>query len=301
MASDLNDLRINQENLQKLTGIVTDIDYTIINTDYKNDKRDNKRAEFEFIYSVSKEIVLPSLFRGAKARERLYQAKLKQIQWDYGFRFLYCIHFIFAVLIPLILPIILIAVYLDESDMDLIGIIVMISATAIFVLPGSLTLWPDPGKPIINRPYFLCYIGSFFITGTKKRMSKQWAYSLQPTPLGALIDEVINYNKVIERFIKNVKVIDQLKAVGNPVEVKDRDPVIKAFRNIKSDLERAIKTEKILRENPDFKPEEFSIDLTFLRAVRFEEKAQTYAEFVNDAIEIGLRVQEEMKNLQSWS
>lgn len=54
-------------------------------------------------------------------------------------------------------------------------------------------------------------------------------------------------------------------------------------------------------EKPDFKPEEFSIDLTFLRAVRFEEKAQTYAEFVNDAIEIGLRVQEEMKNLQSWS
>jgi len=54
-------------------------------------------------------------------------------------------------------------------------------------------------------------------------------------------------------------------------------------------------------ENPDFKPEEFSIDLTFFRAVRFEEKAQTYAEFVNDAIEIGLRVQEEMKNLQSWS
>ncbi|MEM1170992.1 MAG: hypothetical protein AAGJ08_18400 [Cyanobacteria bacterium P01_H01_bin.35] len=146
-----------------------------------------------------------------------------------------------------------------------------------------------------------CYIGSFLMTGTAKRKCKQWADSLQPTPLGTLIDEVYNYNKVVERFIKNVKVIDQLKAVGNPVEVKDRDKVIQAFRKIKSDLERAIKTEKILRENPDFKPEEFSIDLTFLRAVRFEEKAQTYAEFVNDAIGIGLRVQEEMKNLQNWN
>ncbi|NEN92533.1 MAG: hypothetical protein F6K48_27995 [Okeania sp. SIO3H1] len=92
-----------------------------------------------------------------------------------------------------------------------------------------------------------------------------------------MIDEVYNYNKIVERFIKNVQVIDQLKAVGNPVKVKDRTQVIQAFRKIKSDLERVLKTEKMLRENPDFKPEEFSIDLTFLRAVRFEEEAKTYA------------------------
>lgn len=275
MASDLNDLIINQRNLKKLTDITYNIDS----------------------YSVSKEIIRPSLVRGAKARENLYQAKCKEIQYSCGLKFMFFVGMLIVSLLSL------------EAETDLSWEEKTLQFTIFFII-FFIIFFLLREKPIVthdnyiispNNDGFLYYIGSFFISGSAKKKLKQWVNSLQPTPLGTLIDEVYNYNKVVERFIKNVKVIDQLKAVGNPVEVKDRDKVIKAFRNIKSDLERAIKTEKILRENPDFKPEEFSIDLTFLRAVRFEEKAQTYAEFVNDAIDIGLRVQEEMKNLHNWS
>ncbi|NEP79046.1 MAG: hypothetical protein F6K39_13265 [Okeania sp. SIO3B3] len=273
MPSDLNDLTINQKNLKKLTGII-----------YSEDK-------WNFVidsYSVSKEIIRPSLVRGAKARENLYQAKCKQVQFRYGYIFL---HTVSSVILFWIL-------YNAGFSPEYPDPVIAVFLSLMFSGMASVLLW----YPFytFTTPSFICYIGSFFISGAAKRKCKQWVNSLQPTPLGTLIDEVYNYNKVVERFIKNVKVIDQLKAVGNPVEVKDRDKVIQAFRKIKSDLERALKTEKILRENPDFKPEEFSIDLTFLRAVKFEEKAQTYAEFVNDAIEIGMRVQEEMKNLQNW-
>ncbi len=260
MASDLNDLIINKEELVKLTGI-----------SYQNDKKEHTKnfASNPFVidsYSVSKEIIRPSLVRGSKERENLYETKCKERQYFYGF-------FCLLPLMILFYPVFIVVVIYYE-------------------LKHTFPDW-------YYAPFI--YIGSLVMTKSAKRKWKKWANYLQPTPLGTLIDEVYNYNKIVEKFIKNVQVIDQLKEVGNPVEVKDRDKVIKAFRNIKSDLERAIKTEKILRENPDFKPEEFSIDLTFLRAVRFEEKAQTYAEFVNDAIDIGLRVQEEMKNLQNWS
>ena len=48
----------------------------------------------------------------------------------------------------------------------------------------------------------------------------------------------------------------------------DRDKVVKALEVMKEDLTRALKTEKILRDNPQFKPEYFSIDLTTLRALQ---------------------------------
>jgi len=48
----------------------------------------------------------------------------------------------------------------------------------------------------------------------------------------------------------------------------NRDKVVKALEVMKEDLTRALKTEKILRDNPQFKPESFSIDLTTLRALQ---------------------------------
>ena len=74
----------------------------------------------------------------------------------------------------------------------------------------------------------------------------------------------------------------------------------RSVKKIKSDLTKALKTERILGDNPDLKPEKFSIDLTFLRGVRFEEEAKTYAQYINEAIDIGLRVEEETNSLQNW-
>ena len=129
----------------------------------------------------------------------------------------------------------------------------------------------------------------------QKKTKAKWK-SLKATHLGIFLDEISNFNNVVQ----NLGVIDELKEAGNPVEIKDRNQVIEGLKQIKVDLERALRTEKILRNNPNFKPEEFSIDLTLLKTAQFEEKTKAYAQLVNEAIGIGLRVQEEMKNLGNW-
>lgn len=118
-----------------------------------------------------------------------------------------------------------------------------------------------------------------------KRRQKQ-----HQTLLG-LLAEVKNYNTIVN----NIRVLDQLRAVGNPVKLTDRDKVIKALVINRRDLVRALNTERILRENPDFNPEQFDVDLTALQALQVNEKSSEYSELLDTALKVGVRLQEEMK------
>lgn len=106
-----------------------------------------------------------------------------------------------------------------------------------------------------------------------------------------LLAEVKNYNTIVN----NIRVLDQLRAVGNPVKLTDRDKVVKALIINRRDLVRALNTERILRENPDFNPEQFDVDLTALQALQVNEKSSEYSELLDTALKVGVRLQEEMK------
>ncbi|MCF3569055.1 hypothetical protein L2E75_23395 [Planktothrix agardhii 1807] len=110
-----------------------------------------------------------------------------------------------------------------------------------------------------------------------------------------LLSEVRKHNQIIT----NLYTLDQLEAVGNPVKINDRVKVIEALRITREGLVRALKTEKILRENPNFKPEYFNIDLTSLQAEKTMVKAIEYAQLLDDAVQIGVSVQTEMRKLQN--
>ena len=110
-----------------------------------------------------------------------------------------------------------------------------------------------------------------------------------------LLKEVRKHNQIIT----NLYTLDQLEAVGNPVKINDRVKVIEALRITREGLVRALKTEKILRENPNFKPEYFNIDLTSLQAEKTMVKAIEYAQLLDDAVQIGVSVQTEMRKLQN--
>ena len=110
-----------------------------------------------------------------------------------------------------------------------------------------------------------------------------------------LQSEVRKHNQIIT----NLYTLDQLEAVGNPVKINDRVKVIEALRITREGLVRALKTEKILRENPNFKPEYFNIDLTSLQAEKTMVKAIEYAQLLDDAVQIGVSVQKEMRKLQN--
>ncbi|MBD2186170.1 hypothetical protein [Aerosakkonema funiforme] len=113
-----------------------------------------------------------------------------------------------------------------------------------------------------------------------------------------LIDDVERFNITI----KGIDINDQIEAAGNPgVRLQDRERVIQALKLTREDIIRALKTEKVLRENEQFikiNPELFANNLTALAALQVDEQASEYGRYLNEAFQIGLSIQDEMKKLQ---
>jgi hypothetical protein len=115
----------------------------------------------------------------------------------------------------------------------------------------------------------------------------------------SLLEDVDRYNSVIQ----SIDINDQIEAAGNPgVRLMDRERVIQALRLTREDLIRAFKTEKILRKNARFiklNPDLFANNLTALAALQVGEQASEYGRILNEAFQIGLSIQDEMRQLQS--
>jgi hypothetical protein len=110
-----------------------------------------------------------------------------------------------------------------------------------------------------------------------------------------IFTEVAKFNEVVD----NLEILEKLRNAGNKIDITDRNKVIKALELMKEDLKRALKTERILRENPQFKPESFSVDLTTLRALQVSEQGSEYGKVFADAMKVAIGVQETMRDLTS--
>nr|WP_225226006.1 hypothetical protein [Komarekiella delphini-convector] len=114
-----------------------------------------------------------------------------------------------------------------------------------------------------------------------------------------LLNDVNRYNDVI----KAIDINDQIEEAGNPeVSIKEREKVIEALKLTRTDLIRALKTEKILRENKNFilsNTELFINNLATLTAMQVTEQATEHGRLLNEALQIALDVQHEMRRLQS--
>ncbi|WP_392535207.1 hypothetical protein [Nostoc sp. C117] len=117
--------------------------------------------------------------------------------------------------------------------------------------------------------------------------------------LQILLNDVNRYNTVI----RAIDINDQIEEAGNPeVVINERESVIEALRLTKADLVRALKTERILRENKHFilsNTELFVNNLATLTAMQVHEQATEHGRLLNEALQIALDVQDEMKKLQS--
>lgn len=84
--------------------------------------------------------------------------------------------------------------------------------------------------------------------------------------LGKLILEVIAYNNIIY----GIDINDRIEEAGNPdVQLQEREKVLAALQLTREDLVRALRTERILRENAKFmrmNPHLFTSNLTALTA-----------------------------------
>ncbi|WP_243713830.1 hypothetical protein [Nostoc sp. 106C] len=119
--------------------------------------------------------------------------------------------------------------------------------------------------------------------------------------LRILINDVDRYNAII----KAIDINDQIEDAGNSgVSIRERHRVIEALKLTRNDLIRALKTEKILRENKNFiisNSEFFANNLATLTAMQVTEQATEHGRILNEALQIALDVQHEMKRLQSQS
>ncbi|MBD2606244.1 hypothetical protein H6G81_17335 [Scytonema hofmannii FACHB-248] len=131
-----------------------------------------------------------------------------------------------------------------------------------------------------------------------KKQSKFLRKNITPS-LEILLNDVDRYNSVI----KAIDINDQIEEAGNPeVTLKEREKVLDALKLTKNDLIRALKTERVLRENKNFiikNTDLFANNLPTLSAMQVSEQATEHGRLLNEALEIALDVQLEMRRLQS--
>ncbi|MBW4486248.1 MAG: hypothetical protein KME12_00495 [Trichocoleus desertorum ATA4-8-CV12] len=114
-----------------------------------------------------------------------------------------------------------------------------------------------------------------------------------------LVMDVDRYNAVI----KAIDINDQIEAAGNSeVALHNREQVIEALELTRSDLVRALKTERILRTNHRFMARHsdlFDNNLTALATLQVNDQASEHGRLLNQALDIAVDVQAEMKKLQN--
>ena len=119
--------------------------------------------------------------------------------------------------------------------------------------------------------------------------------------LAKLGDKVDKYNEVI----KAVDIIDRLRDAGNlPVNLINREAVMEALVVTRESLVCALKTERIMRENEALIGRNSQLftnldnNLSLLMALDVSNRASEYGRLLNEALEIGMSVQKEVRRLQ---
>lgn len=136
-------------------------------------------------------------------------------------------------------------------------------------------------------------VGLIFEDAWKIRRSHQNQHLIN------LFDDVDRYNGII----KTIEINDKIEEAGNSgVKIDDRSKVIQALQLIRDDLVRALKTERILRENKKFvaaNSELFVSNLKALSALQISDRSSQPGRLLNEALQVALGVQAEMKKLQN--
>lgn len=126
-----------------------------------------------------------------------------------------------------------------------------------------------------------------------------WRRSTCPKTLTTLLDEVDQYHAVI----KAIDIHDQLATPGNTESsITDREKVVAALQLIREDLVRALKTERILRDNKKSLTNNQELlvnNLTNLQALQVSSVSGEYAQLLHQSLQIAFDVQAQIKKIQS--
>lgn len=126
-----------------------------------------------------------------------------------------------------------------------------------------------------------------------------WLREVVSPSLRNLLEDVRQFNLMV----RAIGINDQLEDAGNTsVAIKDRDRVLEALWLTREDLTRALKTERILRENKEFIANNaflFDNNISALTSLQVNDQASEHGRLLNEALQIAISTQEEMRRLQS--
>jgi hypothetical protein len=151
-----------------------------------------------------------------------------------------------------------------------------------------------------NEPIFSLIFSLLITIVIYAKLREYFKNRRVPKTLIPLLEEVSRYNQIA----KIVEVQYQLEAAGNPRVLIDKKKIIKALALRRADVVRALKTERILRENKDIiniRPELFENNLASLslRALDISDKAGESGQLINEVLQVAIGVQEEVKKLKN--
>ncbi len=178
--------------------------------------------------------------------------------------------------------------------LSIIGVLLAIFSILAFIIFGFILQFePFNDSAVAAFVLIVAVLVLGALGASVESLMKSIKYRSAFEHLRKLFGEVKKHNKIV----KDIHVLDQLRDAGNPVGLSDREQVLEALRLTRDHLVRAFRTERILRENPDFRPEQFSFDLTAYHALQVSEKASDYGQLLDVALQVGAEVQEEMVKL----
>lgn len=115
--------------------------------------------------------------------------------------------------------------------------------------------------------------------------------------LRRLFIELENYNKII----KSIDVKEQINYVLNSINEPIQKEVLDALSKIQENLIKALKVERILRENKDFSIKNLeSLNITFaeLQFTDISKQASEYSGFVEQILDVGISLNQEFEILR---
>nr|WP_211173347.1 magnesium transporter [Brasilonema bromeliae] len=125
-----------------------------------------------------------------------------------------------------------------------------------------------------------------------------WRRFTYPRTLRVLLDEVDKYHTLLIA----IDIHDQQITSGNTESrIADREKVVAAMQLIREDFVRALKTERILRDNKKLftnNQESLVNNLTNLQALQASSQASEYAQLLNQSLQIAMSVQTEIRKLR---
>ncbi len=145
--------------------------------------------------------------------------------------------------------------------------------------------------------HFWLSVGLAIPTAIYHRWS--WLQENASPPLRNLVRDVQQFNRVI----KAITINDQLEEAGNPgVAIQDRDRVLEALWLTREDLARALKTERILRDNKEFIANNaplFDNNIAALTSLQVHDQATEHGRLLNEALQIAMSTQDEIRRLHN--